>query len=351
MMGPEIVTVAVGGQNFSAFEQVTVDAALDHAARSFSLSVAAQAGAAATAWTLAPGTSVVIKFNDDVAATGYVDRYEAKLAKPGGSIGVAGRSKSQDMIDCSAINEGGAYRNQTLQQIAQSLDKFGIGVATDQTLMPIKSYQVTPGETVFECLEKLARKTGLTLTSPPDGSLLITRAGTQRHAGGLFEGQNFTLAQADLDWSGRHSDIIVRGQAASGSGDAALAIEATSQDTSLGRYRPLLLIEDGDLDQDTAQKRADTRRDREAGESLTASGEVQGFRDYAGTLWTPGWNVWLESPFLNVTKLMLIKRATFTQSKAGGATTKLELIDPRAFGGTAGKGGTSGDAWNISDED
>jgi prophage tail gpP-like protein len=151
------------------------------------------------------------------------------------------------------------------------------------------------------------------LTSPPDGALMITEAGTNRHAGALIEGQNFTEVEGDFDWSNRHSEIIVRGQPSDGTGEQNLQIEATSQDTSLGRYRPVVIIKDGEFDQETAQTRADTRRDREAGESLKASGEVQGFRDSAGTIWTPGFPIWTESPFLNLAKLMLIKKVGFNQ--------------------------------------
>ena len=350
-MGKELITVRAGGQSFIAFESVTVEAALDHGARSFALQVAADPGPQATAWALKPGTAIKIDFNSDLALTGYVDRYNPKLAKDGGIISVAGRSKSQDLIDCSAINDSGSFENQTLLEIGQALDKFGVGVTSDQELDAIESYQVTPGETVFDCLEKLARKAALTLTSPPDGSLMITKAGTKRHAGGLFEGKNFELCEADLDWSGRHSDIIVRGQSADGTGDDALRIEATAKDTSIGRYRPVVIVEDSDLDQAAAQKRADTRRDREAGESLTASGEVQGFRDDEGQLWTPGWLVWTQSPFLNLASVMLIKHVTFSQSNTDGSKTRLELIDPRAFGGKAAKGSDAGDAWSIDDED
>jgi prophage tail gpP-like protein len=142
----------------------------------------------------------------------------------------------------------------------------------------------------------------------------------------------------------------VRGQSSDGTGEQNLQIEATSQDTSLGRHRPVVIIEDGDLDQETAQTRADTRRDREAGESLKASGEVQGFRDSAGTISTPGFLIRTESPFLNLAKLLLIKKVSFNQKKPGGSKTRFGLIDPRAFGGSAGMGGSSVDVWNIEED-
>ena len=355
-MGPEVVTISAAGQQWTAFEGIAVEAAINDATCGFAMEVAAEVGAAATAWALAPGTPVKILFNGDLAFTGYVDCYNPELERHQNSekalIRISGRSKSQDFVDCAAIDTKatGNFQNQTLLQIAQALDQFGVGISTDQSLEPIDNYQITPGESAFLAIEKQARKLGLTLAGQPDGSIKITKAGTVRHAGGLFEGVNFVGASANLDWTNRHSVIIVRGQAASGTGSAAMRIQATSQDTAVNRYRPLVLIEDGDLDQTEAQTRADTRRDRDAGESLTASGTTQGFRDDAGTLWTPGNLVWLQSTFLNVQQLMLIKKAHFRQTRRGGSITILTMVDPRAFGGAAGKGGDAGSAWSIDEE-
>jgi hypothetical protein len=57
-VGPELVTVAIGGTQYSAFPEIKVMAALDHAARSFAL--AAEGGGAATAWRFAPDTAIDI---------------------------------------------------------------------------------------------------------------------------------------------------------------------------------------------------------------------------------------------------------------------------------------------------
>jgi hypothetical protein len=48
---------------------------------------------------------------------------------------------------------------------------------------------------------------------------------------------------------------------------------------------------------------------------------------------------------------MLITKVSFNQKNPGGSKTRLELIDPRAFGGSAGMGGSSGEIWNIDEED
>ncbi len=345
-MGPEVVSLNVDGQTWRGIKDISVDAAFNHAARSFRLTLAPMVSALQT---FAPGTAIEIMFNDDLACAGYVDRLQPGFKR----LGIAGRSKAQDFIDCAAIDQAGTgnFQNQTLLQIAQSFDRFGVGVTTDQQLDPIESYQITPGEKAFAAIEKKAREQGLTLAGQPDGSIKITKPGSARHAGGLFEGINILTdeCEADLDWSHRHSVVIVRGQAAGGTDASDLTIEATAQDSAVGRYRPLVHIEDGDLDQEDAQALATARLQREAGRSLKCRVPVQGFRDEAGTLWTPGNLVWIESPMLGLTQVMLVKHAAFRRSKRG-AVTHLGLVDPRAFGGTSAKGsqsGSDGDVWDI----
>src|SRR6266571_1840639 len=338
-MGPETVTILAGGARWSAFHRVHVDAAFDEAVRRFRVDVAAEPGSLTTAWALRAGTPIDIMFNGDLALRGFVDRYQPRLHEHSrADISISGRSRSQDLVDYAALHETGRFESKTLLEIGQELDKCGVGIFTDQQLEPVKEYQITPGETVFRVLEKLARSQGLTLAGQADGRLKITKAGRTRHAGGLFEGQNIKAADADHNWSGRHSRIIVRGQKPDGHGAEALEIEETAEDGAV-RDRPVLIIVDDDVDRRLAKKRAENHRDREAGNSLRANITVQGFRDDAGTLWTPGNLVWVESPFLSIARDMLIERASFSQSRNDGSETELSVVDPRAYGGDAGKGG------------
>jgi len=350
-MGKEIVTVRVGGNSWTGFTSIELESAFDHGTDKFSMVTPAFIGSAATAATFSAGMPLTIFCNDDLAFTGFVDRYQPSIkGRSPSTIGIAGRGKSQDFVDSAAMHSTGRFENQNLMQIAQQLDEFSCGFSTDQDLSAVAEYQITPGETAFAAIERLSRKQGLTLAGQPDGTIKITKAGTTRHSGGLFEGVNIIDADGDFNWAHRHSKIIVRGQQPDNSGATALQIEATSQDTAVNRNRPLVLIEDGDLTADEAQERADTRRDREAGESLKASVTVQGFRDDTGTLWTPGNLVWTESTFLNIAQLMMIKHRKLRQNRKG-SFADLTLVDPRAFGGKAGKGGSAGSDWSIDDQD
>jgi prophage tail gpP-like protein len=345
-MGPELVSVIAGGMRWTAWERVLVRASFQEGARSFRIEAAAEAGGAATAAIFGKGQQIDIDFNADLAVRGYVDRYQPRMEEhKRASISISGRGKSQDMIDCSAVHDTGHFANQTVLDIARALDKFGVGVSSDEKLTKIPIWRITPGESAFRAIEKICREQNLFCVGQPDGSLKITKGGKERHTGGLIEGVNIKVGEADFNYAGRHSDIIVRGQRPYGHGADALEIEARARDAEVGRYRPVIIHHDNDTDKERAAKRATTRRDREAGNSLKSNITTPGFHDDGGKLWTPGALVFVDSPFLNLAQDMAIETVTFSQIRNEGSLSVLSLVDPRALGGKSTKGGTAGGEW------
>ncbi|WP_316196966.1 phage baseplate assembly protein [Bradyrhizobium sp. SZCCHNS3053] len=345
-MGEELVTVAADGGLWTAWRRLMVRASFQEAARMFQIEAAVELGGAATAWTFKAGTALDILLNGDLACRGYVDRYQPKLGEHNVAEAViSGRSRSQDFIDSSAVHDTNQFKNRDPQEIGAALDKFGVGIAADVPLSKVPVYRITPGETAFRCLEKLCREQGVFVVGQADGSILITRGGRQRHAGALIEGVNIKVIEADHNWSGRHSDVIVRGQSPYGHGPDALQIEGIARDAELGRYRPVIVIHDGDTDKERAGKRASARRDREAGNGLKANVTVQGFRDDGGMLWQPGALIFVDSDFADIHQDMAIETVTFSQDRAQGSISVLSLVDPRALGGKGGGGGGAGAAW------
>jgi prophage tail gpP-like protein len=346
-MGPELVTVLANGAPWTAFRRVMVRASFKEAARSFHLDIAAEPGASATNAVFRAGTSIDILFNGVPVLRGYVDRKKPHLNEHDkAEIAVSGRAKAQDMIDSSAVHATGFFKNKTPLEILQALDQFGVGVKSRVPLDKVPFYQLTPGESVFRAGEKLCRRQAVWMVGQPDGSVMLDVAGAGRHAP-LLEGVNCKVIEADHDWSGRHSKVIVRGQRPYGHGKDALEIEAVAADSAVGRNRPVIVVEDGDTDRTRAGKRARHRRDREAGNGLKANVTVQGFRDDGGVVWTPGFIVYFESPFADIAQDMAIETVTFEQVRDGGSTTTIELVDPRALGGEGRKGGKAGGEWKT----
>lgn len=343
-----IVTVSAAGGLWTAWRRVTVHASFKDATRTFKIEAAAEGGAAAAAWTFKAGTPLDVMLGGSLACRGYVDRYQPKLGEHStAEMVISGRSKSQDLVDCSAVHDTNEFKDQDPQQVGAALDKFGVGVSTDEQLQKRPITRISPGETVFRCIEKMCREQGVFVVGQADGSVKLTKGGKQRHAGGLIEGKNIKIIEADHNWSGRHSDITVRGQRPVGHGNDNLQVEGVANDGDVDRYRPVIVFHDADIDNDRAKKRAQTRRDREAGNSLKANVTVQGFFDDGGTLWEPGNLVFVDSDFADVHQDMAIESAEFSQDRKDGSLTVLTLVDPRALGGSGGKGGSAGSAWGT----
>lgn len=348
-MDEEVFSISVGGTSYTAFEEISVTAAFDEAARSFSATIAAELGPQATKAVFAAQTPVTIRANDDLLLVGYVDKYSPSLTATSATIKISGRSKSQDAIDSSANHKTGRVEKKNPVEIAKEVaDGIDVEIETDQPLEKVDAYQLTPGETLFRCFEKLARRQGCTVTGTAAGGMKATKAGTKRHARGIYEGRNLKAGDADHDTTNRHSSYTIRGQRAEGHGKGALEIEAKTKDSGINRHRPVIVIATDDITEKDAKKRVENRRDRAAGEGLTATITVQGVRDEAGKVWEPGHLVWVESPFLALAQDMLIKSASYSQG-ADGTLTRLSLCDPRAFGGKKGKGNKSGKAWDQGD--
>jgi prophage tail gpP-like protein len=348
-MGPEFVVIAAGGGRWTAFEEFHVHAAFNKAARSFSIEVAAELGASATNAVFTLGTPVTISSNGDLLLTGYVDCKEPSFAANKAIISVSGRSNSADLVDGSAEHETGAFQNQDPMQIGQAVSsQYGAQFTTDQQLEKVEQYQLTPGETCFRCVEKLTRQQGMTITGTADGNAMITKAGSQRQSGSLIEGQNILAGTAHHNSRNRHSNVVVRGQRPFGHGDQNVQIEAQAQDSGVQRHRTIIIVQDEDTTQDRAQKRAQNRVNRAAGNGTKATIAVQGFHDDGGMLWTPGSLVWTESPFLDLAQDMLIESVDYRQND-GGSIATLQLVDPQAYGGQGaggGKGSQSGGEWS-----
>lgn len=345
--GVEFVTINVGGVQWSAFESITVEAAFNEAARSFSFIAAFEAGKSATNAIFAKGRELSISSNGDLLLTGAVNRKQPLLEPKKAQLTVSGRSLSQDLVDGSAEHDTGDFEDKDPLEIARAIaSKYKPRFETDQQLDKVEQYKLTQGESCFRCVEKLTRQQGMTLAGTPEGNINITKAdGAKRHAGGLIEGDTILKGGADHNDANQHSEITMRGQRPFGHGAEAIEIEAIARESGVKRHRPLIVIQDNDTTKERTKKRAKNLRDRKAGDALKASIVVQGFRDKADRLWTPGWLVWVESPTLDIAQDMLIERATYQQDD-GGSITTLSLVDPRSYGGQGGKGNQSGGEWS-----
>lgn len=349
MEATELAAVEVGGVRYSGWKTVSLTGSVKEACRSVTLTLAAVLGDEATLALFALFTPLKVYCGADLLFTGYIDRRRARCDLSNAEIEISARSKGSDAVDCSCVHRTGRFERKTPLDIAKELDAFGIGFSTDCPLEPVPQYQLQPGESLFDTVERLCRDQGATLAGQPDGSVKLTKAGAtaKRQTGALRQGVNIEIGESNFDGANRHSKVVARGQSFDGHGDGALRLEATAEDSTVPRLRPLIHVQDGDADLARLQRRATNRRDKAAGEGIRASITTPGWRDESGALWAPGAKVWVESSFLGLAQDMLIESVEYQQDEDKSLAT-LALVDPRAHGGPAGNiGRASGstDAW------
>ncbi|MCJ8322794.1 MAG: hypothetical protein HRU29_01805 [Rhizobiales bacterium] len=324
------VSIIVGGQIYSGWLSFTVTASVKNACRTFRLNLAELPGGL---WALLAGNPCQVVSDYGLLVDGYIDDFAPSFDGSSHSVGVSGRSKSCDFVDCAAIYEQGGFKDKTILEIGQLLgEPFGLQIISDEKdLTPIPKFQISQGETAFAALEKLAKQQGLLLIGTADGGIDITKAKDKRQAGELVEGINILSANCTFSHAKRFSEYIIKGQSKADS-----KLKYVAEDAAITRYRPTIIIAETDMDAERCKARAEWAMNRAAGEGTSAAITVRGMADTAGDLYEPNNLIFVNCPTMKIQQDMLIEEVSWTKGQQG-TVTNLALVDPRAYGGEAQK--------------
>lgn len=332
----EQVTVLIAGKSFGGWEQVSMTRSLDNAAAGFQLSVSELFPGQNQPLEIVPGDACAVRIGDDLVITGYIDTVNPSHDARSHDIKVAGRSKTQDLIDCSVAPPWSSFEKLTILQIADRLAKpYSVDIVDGlkgQT-EAIEKFDVNAGETVLSALGKLAALKAVILTDDEQGRLLITRAGTARTTTALRsgEGGNILSGSGNFNATSRYRTYTVVGQGPGSdlnSGQAVSEVTATAEDRGVTRSRTLVIRAEGAADLKKAQDRARWEASSRAGKSSPFTVNVRGWRQGNGELWKINQLVQVKDPLLSVDGEFLISAVTYTLS-AQGSVTNLTLT-PRA---------------------
>lgn len=335
-MADDNVQLYVGGMIYIGWTSAGVTRAMDAASGTFNLSVTDRWSANSQPWKIKPGDRCEIRIGTDVVITGYVDLVRPSYSATDHSIEVQGRDRSADLVDCSAVHKPDQWKKVSLLQLANTLGKpFGVTATAETDVGAVLDLvKLQQGETAIEALQRYAKMRKVLVMPDAKGGILLTRTGARRAATRLLQGINILAADGTLDWSERYSDYLVKGQAGfseetDGEIEAHAIGKATDPDVS--RYRPMLVVNDSDVNAATAKERAVWEANTRIGKSAQANVTVQGWRQTpGGSLWEPNMLVNIVSPWLGIEGEMLIRQVTFSKSNQG-TTTTLALVSPQAF--------------------
>jgi len=261
------IALLVNNMRFEGWKSIEVTRSMADLCGSFNLSVTDKWRG--TTKLIKAGDSCKLYIDSDQIMNGYVNAIYPGITAGSHTITVIGRDKGGDLVDCSVADKSGQWRGLKLEALISELCKpFGIkvraNVDTGSTVNAADLFKSNKGITVFEAIKRVCSLNGCLAYSDNDGNLLITRAGSEKANTAIIEGRNILEANANFDDANRYSHYIVVGQQSGGDHFITVSSQpspitqpkAIVIDENVTRYRPLVIIADGQADTAKCQQRA-----------------------------------------------------------------------------------------------
>lgn len=333
-------TLKINGEIYGGWTGFRFDASMCQAARAFEFKLTEKWPGRKENWRIREGDACTIELDGEKVLTGWVDVFNPDYGPDAHGVRVTGRSKTCDLVDCSAMVPGGQFKGYTVDAIARTLAAtVGLGdikvIAKAPVGDALADVQINPGETCFELIDRLCRLRALLACDDADGNLVLTRAGAGGFGrrGALRRGVNIHSAGATLSQDRRFSDYYVRGQQTGTDnlfGTEASGPQAHVKDAAVKRKRPKLVIAENQGTIADFQQRAQWEQRFGAAESVRATHRATDWRDADGGLWLPGYLVPVDDDWLGISQDLLIETASFVKDEQGTGV-ELTLLPPDAL--------------------
>lgn len=342
-----LIQPALGGAptSYTGWTSIRVTRGIDRCPSDFEIEATERNPGQPDQIDIFPGDQCQVLLGADLVLTGYIDRVIPSISADTHSIRISGRSKCEDLVDCSAeFNTFEMIATDPLSLATKISAPFGIRVATigDIGSTQIPQFDVIVTETPFEIIERVCRYAALLAFDGRDGNLILTRAGSVAMASGFAQGQNVQSATAAFTMDQRYSEVralllstdVLYTQPGDPANAHALQMDTVGEATDPGvlRYRPLLLIaEQNDSGYQIAQQRAQWEVNRRYGRSQQVRLVCDSWRDQAGELWAVNALANVDLPALKISdQVWLIAEVSFVKDDRG-TRADVTLMPQQAF--------------------
>lgn len=333
------VILRVNGQEWGGWTSVRIAAGIERIARDFSVEITRSwpggNDQAVRQSRVKNGDLVEVLIGTDRVMTGYVEatpvRYDARSI----STGISGRSKTADLIDCSASPS--QYAGRSLVQVAADLAKpFSISVIdAGGTSGALQGIQADQGETVMDVLNKMLGLQQALAYDDAQGNLVIGGIGSQMALTALVLGENILSCDTEKSIRDRFSSYQVSGQRKGNDDDfgeaTTTAIRAKTIDAGVARYRPMIIRQTGNATAATCGSRGEFEMRQRAARTDEVTYTVQGWRQGDGSLWLPNLQVIVYDPVLGFNNRQMVIAEVTYQQDTNGTVTEIRVGPPDAY--------------------
>jgi len=297
---------------------------------------------------LTPDKEIQIYVDRDVSVsqlqtlvlTGYIDNPNIKVGNNSNNVAIKGRSKTGDLVDCSAefLPSNSWNKVQFSTIVRDLLLNYDIGldfisgtaVGKDASL----DLSINSGESIFEIIDRISKKLGILPVTNPNGNLELITTGDRRAQDKLIFGRGLKNVSGDFDYSDRFSHYTVRGQRSGDGGGwkkSTNEISSNATDEVFGsRYRRKIVSLSSKGTLKDAQNQVRWEAQIRAGKSGSVEVALPSWFQSNNEIWEVGTLVYTEIPPLDIAEELLIKDVTLDQN-SGGSSAGLTLVNKDTY--------------------
>lgn len=333
------VSLLINGKRMMGWDSIRITRGIERFPSDFELSLMDYYPATDEKQLVKAGDACEVLIGEDKVVTGYIDSWNPAINKTQHQIRVSGRGKCQDLVDCSAKWDNNVISQSSALQIAKKLASwYGIEVHTnvpESQLRAIPQFTLNWGESSQQVIERTCRWSALLYYELPDGSLFLSRAGTEVAASGVAQGKNIEEANFSDSMSDRYSEYIgVSLSISPMSGDYSSVENARAQDPEAEkmRYRNYIsIIESNLITARREQEAINWEMNRRYGRSKELHVVIDSWRDKDNKLWQPNTLIPINIPIFGLEdKKWLLSEVVFIRGR-DGTKAILTLMPPEAF--------------------
>jgi prophage tail gpP-like protein len=289
--GVNDVTLIVNGRAWKGWQDIRITCGCERMPDTFQVTVTEKFPGAADI-DIEPQQPCQVLIGSDPVITGYIDDYGVEYDHSKHSVQITGKSKSEDLVDSSAILPMMQISAATALTLANQLTA-PYGITASQIGTPantiIPQFNVTLGETVYEILERVARYCQFLLYDGPDGNIILAQVGTIKAASGLVEGVNVEKVSMRYSMAERFQTYVAATMSTASLSDIGTGgwQLGTVTDMTVTRLRQKIIVSEQTINgKSLAVARANWEKARRIGRSQAVTVKCDSWRDSAGKLWT-----------------------------------------------------------------
>jgi len=336
-----VVELRAHGRSFYGWKSVSVQAGVEQAARTFSLECIdvnlPSDEPPSSPVLLRPTDACEIWCRGHKVSTGYIDAISVHSSPTETGINVSGRSKTQDVVDCSVALDKRKWKEKPLDVIANDIaEPFGVEVVAEVDLGgTIPRFKVRRGERAFDALQRLCQPRGLLITDDADGRLVLTRAGATKASTAIEQGANVLESDFTFDASQLYTVYWCRSQLAVPRDNPAqlVALQKTFvQDDTMTRHRPLEVMPTGRVSPKRAEDLVRYEAAVRAGKAVSGDVSVSGWTQSPdGPLWTHNQIAQYTSLVQGIFAELLVVSTDYQIDPESGEVVRMALAPPSGY--------------------